>query len=80
MLIIAYVCSYDYDSPISEGGEHGYGPDGDKYVALQNVLFNYQQPQVPPPPPEPPLPPRIEFGAVQLTEYADFLSNLPVLA
>jgi hypothetical protein len=32
------ITSYDYDSPISEGGGHGYGPDGDKYQAFKQLL------------------------------------------
>ena len=60
------ITSYDYDSPISEGGKgihfhfppffpylfslfsfpffsggHGYGSDGDKFKAIQNLLSNF---------------------------------------
>ncbi len=72
--------SYDYDSAISEGGEHGYGPGGDKYEALQKVLFQYAQPQLPPPPPEPPLPPRSAYGNVVFTQMAPLLLSLLDLA
>jgi hypothetical protein len=34
---LAHITSYDYDCPISEGGEHGYGPDGDKFEAIKQV-------------------------------------------
>ena len=70
--------SYDYDSPISEGGEHGYGSDNeDKYAAILNTLIKYPQPNVPPPPTELPLPPRTAYGDIVFTEIADFISNLP---
>jgi hypothetical protein len=29
------ITSYDYDAPISEGGGHGFGADGDKFAAIQ---------------------------------------------
>ena len=36
-----HITSYDYDSPVSEGGDHGYGPDGDKYDAVQVQKLRY---------------------------------------
>ena len=33
------VTSYDYDAPIAEGGEHGYGSNSqDKFLAIQQLL------------------------------------------
>ena len=68
------ISSYDYDAPISEGGEHGYASDGDKYAALAAVLRRFNR-GTPPPPPEPPLRPRIAFGAVRLEQAASLLAN-----
>jgi beta-galactosidase len=68
--------SYDYDSPVSEGGEHGYNAGQDKYNLMQAVLGKY----APPTTPEPPLPPRVAYGALPLTEYAPLLGNVRVLS
>eukprot|EP01116_Phalansterium_solitarium_P004340 TRINITY_DN1532_c0_g1_i1.p1 TRINITY_DN1532_c0_g1~~TRINITY_DN1532_c0_g1_i1.p1 ORF type:complete len:820 (-),score=80.06 TRINITY_DN1532_c0_g1_i1:93-2552(-) len=67
------ITSYDYDSPISEGGEHGYGPDGDKFLAVQAVFQKANPAQ---PTPEPPANPVIGYGSVPLTTgYAELYSN-----
>mmetsp|Transcript_26095 Transcript_26095/g.62872 ORF Transcript_26095/g.62872 Transcript_26095/m.62872 type:complete len:567 (-) Transcript_26095:168-1868(-) len=58
----ADLTSYDYDAPLSEGGEHGYGSDNqDKFEALQTVFARYWDPDTDggdSPPPEPELLPR----------------------
>jgi beta-galactosidase len=70
------ITSYDYDSPISEGGEHGYGSDGiDKYLAIKNVLLKHGSvPSV-----EPPLLPRKIYPTIQMTASALLLDNLKAL-
>ena len=80
-----HITSYDYDSPVSEGGEHGYGSGGnDKYAALQAVFGRYRNMSgiSTPMPDEPPLPPRESYDAVTLTESCPMLSSdaLSVLA
>mmetsp|Transcript_19762 Transcript_19762/g.38148 ORF Transcript_19762/g.38148 Transcript_19762/m.38148 type:complete len:669 (-) Transcript_19762:190-2196(-) len=41
------ITSYDYDSPVGEAGEHGYGSDGtDKNDALSAVLHSFWDPEV----------------------------------
>lgn len=71
------ITSYDYDSPISEGGIHGYGPDGDKYQAFKQLLTYWQGVE---PPTEPPAPAVTAYGAVQLTEISGLFNSLPILA
>jgi len=71
------ITSYDYDSPISEGGIHGYGPDGDKYQAFKQLLTYWQGAE---PPPEPPAPTVTAYGAVQLTEIAGLFDSISILA
>lgn len=68
--------SYDYDSPVSEGGEHGYHAGVDKYAAMQAVMTKYGGQ----PPEEPPLPSRKAFGNVTLTDRVAVLSALSALA
>lgn len=67
------ITSYDYDSPVSEGGIHGYGPDGDKYAALQQLLTYWADGQVPS---EPPAPAVNAYGTVGMNNYADLWSNV----
>eukprot|EP00466_Bigelowiella_natans_P008939 jgi/Bigna1/87586/estExt_fgenesh1_pg.C_220034 len=74
------VTSYDYDAPIAEGGEHGYGSDGiDKYSALAAVFKRYWNPKTDgaaEPPQEPELLPRKAiFGgqAVHMGEGIELL-------
>jgi hypothetical protein len=70
------VTSYDYDAPLSEGGEHGFGSDGvDKFAALAAVLRKHTPASEPLPPPEPPLRRRVAFGHVAMHQSAAFLSN-----
>lgn len=71
----------DYDSPVSEAGEHGYHSGTDKYVAMQAVLKKYASPdEMLVLPAEPPLPARTAYGDVKMTSVAPLLSNLHVLA
>ena len=39
-----HVTSYDYDSPVSEGGEHGFHSGVDKYMAMQAVMKKHATP------------------------------------
>jgi hypothetical protein len=71
------ITSYDYDSPISEGGGHGYGPDGDKYQAFKQLLTYWKGIE---PPTEPPAPTVTAYGSVQLTEIAGLFNSLSILA
>jgi beta-galactosidase len=72
-----HITSYDYDSPISEGGEHGYGSDGaDKFSAIRSVILKYFPNDPPPPEPAPPV--HIAYGPVAMTERADLFANLAV--
>ena len=43
------ITSYDYDAPVSEGGGHGCGHDGDKSDAIRRIS-SYYNPGPPPPP------------------------------
>eukprot|EP01064_Diplonema_japonicum_P015192 TRINITY_DN22959_c0_g1_i1.p1 TRINITY_DN22959_c0_g1~~TRINITY_DN22959_c0_g1_i1.p1 ORF type:complete len:779 (+),score=175.20 TRINITY_DN22959_c0_g1_i1:42-2339(+) len=74
-----HITSYDYDSPISENGDHGYGSDKlDKFVAIQNVLKKYNSNI----PPEPAARKRTAYGNVKLSTRADVMSaaSIQVLA
>ena len=71
--------SYDYDSPVSEAGEHGYHSNVDKYLAMQSVLLKHQTKADGPVPPEPALLPRTGYGDVKMTSAARVLDNLDVL-
>lgn len=76
------ITSYDYDSPISEGGIHGYGPDGDKYAALQQLLGYWQailDPSVTLPA-EPPAPSVTAYGTVTMTQASPLFANLDYLS
>lgn len=64
------------DSPISEGGEHGYGPDGDKYAAIRSVLAKYANHTIPD---EPRLPPRTALPSVMMSRAAALFANLDIL-
>jgi len=75
----ATITSYDYDSPISEGGEHGYGSEGkDKYTAIKETIIKYVDAESIPP--EPPLPPRGSIGSIPLTDSIGLFDALEVLA
>lgn len=70
------ITSYDYNAPISESGDHGYGRDGeDKFSAIQDLLTNFG-----PLPPEPKPNPKMSYGTVQMTQQCDMLSSLSVLS
>jgi hypothetical protein len=71
------ITSYDYDSPVSEGGIHGYGPDGDKFATLRQLMTYWMGEE---PPAEPPAPAVAAYGTVQLTSSASLWSNLALLA
>ena len=74
-----HITSYDYDSPVSEAGEHGYHGGTDKFAAMKAVMTKYASPDEAIPP-EPPLPPRTAYGDVKMTLVAPLLGNLKVLA
>eukprot|EP00041_Stephanoeca_diplocostata_P011407 m.188329 g.188329 ORF g.188329 m.188329 type:complete len:797 (-) comp18526_c0_seq2:98-2488(-) len=69
--------SYDYDSPVSEGGEHGYHGGVDKYAAMQQVMKKYAKTPVPA---EPALLPREALGTVPMTSSVGFFDALPTLS
>lgn len=76
------ITSYDYNGPVSEGGEHGVGSDGvDKYQALRQVYSFwsaiYGDPQ---PPAEPPLPRRAAYGWLSLNQVLPVLPNANTLS
>lgn len=76
-----HITSYDYDSPVSEDGTHGFGSDSaDKYKAVQAVLLAAPQAGIPPPPPEPPAPLLSALAPVTLTATAPLLASLALLA
>jgi hypothetical protein len=78
-----HITSYDYDSPVSEAGEHGYHAAVDKYAAMQAVLLKHatvEEAAAVRASPEPPLPPRRAFGTQVMTRRAGLLDNLAVLA
>eukprot|EP01062_Namystynia_karyoxenos_P041602 TRINITY_DN3032_c0_g1_i1.p1 TRINITY_DN3032_c0_g1~~TRINITY_DN3032_c0_g1_i1.p1 ORF type:complete len:771 (+),score=227.04 TRINITY_DN3032_c0_g1_i1:77-2389(+) len=73
--------SYDYDAPVSENGDHGFGSDGrDKFAAVRAALLPFAPPGGLPA--EPPPVPRKAYGAVRLTGAAPLLSaeSLAVLS
>jgi hypothetical protein len=73
-----HITSYDYDSPLAEGAQHGYGSDGvDKYVAVRDAIAAYTGVQ---PPAEPASPRVTAFGAVAMTESAPMLSAASLAA
>eukprot|EP00937_MAST-01D_sp_MAST-1D-sp2_P000841 g841.t1 len=72
-----HITSYDYDAPVSEGGEHAWASDGDKYAAFRAVLARYSSAPLPV---EPPLPPRGAYAPVSLTEAAPLLGAASLAA
>jgi hypothetical protein len=62
------------------GGGHGYGPDGDKFAAVQKVLLKHRAAGAPPAPAEPPANPVTAYGAVTLSAAAPLLDNGGVVA
>lgn len=77
-----HITSYDYDSPLSENGAHGYGSDGvDKYAAVQEVLLNWTaRDGGNQPPAEAPANAMAAYGAVPMTESAALLSPASLAA
>jgi len=70
------ITSYDYNSPLSEGGDHGFGSDGkDKFEAVREVLIKYN-----PSPPEPAPIPKKSYGNCSLELIATLFSNLEILS
>ena len=75
------ITSYDYSSPIAEGGEHGFDPTGrDKFLDILSVLRLYQRHAMavattapPPIPSEPPLPVRRAYPSVKMMHAASFI-------
>ena len=72
------ITSYDYDAPVSEGGGHGYGHDGDKYDAIRRILGYWAPASAPPP--EPPAPAVTAYAPLVLSSSAGLLPNLATLA
>ena len=70
------VRSYDYSSPVSEAGEHGYHSNVDKYLAMQSTLLQHQTKADLPIPAEPALLPRTGYGSVKMTSAARVLDSL----
>jgi beta-galactosidase len=70
-----HITSYDYDSPLSESGAHGYGSDGaDKFAAVLAVNAKWAAIDgQPAPPAELPGNPTTAYGAVSLTQWAPLL-------
>jgi len=76
-----HITSYDYDSPISESGRHGFGSNGkDKFETIRTALLPFAPPGGFPAEPAP-LPVKA-YGPVKLTQYAPMLSDasLKILA
>jgi len=72
------ITSYDYDSPISEGGIHGYGPgDGDKFQGFRQLNAYWRNASLPA---DPPAPAVAAYGAVAMSSAAPLFANLDVLA
>ena len=72
------ITSYDYDSPISEGGIHGYGPgDGDKFAAFRQLNTYWRGVA---PPADPPAPACTAYGALAMTSSAPLFGNERLLA
>lgn len=69
--------SYDYDAPVSEGGGHGYGPDGDKFAAVQQVFRKYASKPLPAAPPGPFT---AAYGSQSLVDVADLLDDVGSIA
>jgi len=73
------ITSYDYDAPVSEGGGHGYGHDGDKYDAIRRII-SYWSPKDPPPPAEPAAPLTTSYAPIQMNSMSPLFPNLPLLS
>lgn len=77
-----HITSYDYDAPISEGGEDGYGPDGNKYTAVRAVYTKYRDAAgLPAPcPTEAPAPATQAYPSVTFSVGASFLASASLKA
>lgn len=67
------------DAPVSEGGGHGYGHDGDKYDAIRRII-GYWSKGDPAPPAEPPAPLTTAYPPVALTTSTPLFANLAALS
>lgn len=67
-----HITSYDYNAPITEAGDHGYGSDGiDKFVAIKNVVKKYS-----PISPEPQPIKKHAYGNVTFTKSANLMDQV----
>jgi len=71
------ITSYDYDSPISESGSHGFHDNVDKFKEMARVLQNYVST---PTNDEPAFIPTRAYGNVTMTQRANLFENLNTLA
>eukprot|EP01061_Rhynchopus_euleeides_P023488 TRINITY_DN38226_c0_g1_i1.p1 TRINITY_DN38226_c0_g1~~TRINITY_DN38226_c0_g1_i1.p1 ORF type:complete len:791 (+),score=287.48 TRINITY_DN38226_c0_g1_i1:237-2375(+) len=71
-----HITSYDYDAPLSESAQHGYGKDGDdKYNALRGIFTKHGKSV-----PTPPEPRQLTgYGEIRMEGYAPLLQNLAIL-
>ena len=80
-----HITSYDYSSPVDEGGAHGFAADGDKWAKIHNVLAKYQggrggYASGSVPPAEPPLMPRKAYAPVTLDQSVAMLTPASLAA
>jgi len=70
----AHITSYDYDAPISEAGDHGYGSDGeDKFEAIRAVIQKYATWEIPD---EPEAIQKVAYNSIELDESCDLYTAL----
>lgn len=70
---------YDYNAPVAEGAEHGYGPEGDdKFRRIRETVAKYVKPEDLLP--EPPLLARGSQGTISLPYSAGLFDVLEVAA
>lgn len=71
------ITSYGYDAPVAQGGEHGFGPQGqDKFLAIRDLLVKkHGSKNVP----EPALPHREHYPTLHFSHSASLLEQLAVL-
>lgn len=71
------ITSYDYNSPINENGDHGFGSDGlDKFVATKNIIKKYVTYPIPS---EPAPVPRTAYGPVTFSQVFSLWDNRALL-
>jgi hypothetical protein len=78
-----HITSYDYNSPLAEGGQHGYGSDKtDKFEAFRKAILSYTGGTLPAELPPPSVTAFGSNGTLTLTESASMLSaaSIQVLA